>query len=220
MTSRSCSSLFLFNDCLGSRCNHSEHSNATFCTFCRFPQALPRVLADAGVQAGATAGQLVLALRLHQLKPQVCSNLPGFLVEKWTFSSTSSWAGTIHRCCFSLAGKEEASDKGQMKQGGCTRHPMEALARGHCGAGDDGPCLARGARSRGITSSRAAHLRNSLGTEALFSILLGLVAKESWGFSVLCVEIWLSFEELSLLAASPIFGWPLAELPFTSGALA
>lgn len=71
-------------------------------------------------------------------------------------------------------------------------------------------------RSRGITSSCVAHLRNSVGFEALSSILLDLVAEESWGLSVLCF----SFRELSLPAALPVFGWPSAELPFTFGALA
>lgn len=152
----------------------------------------------------------------------VCSNFPGFSVKKWTFSSTSPWAGTIHRYRFSLAIKEEPSDtaKEQMEQGGCTHHPMEALAQGHCGAGGDGPCLATGPRSRGIPSSCAAHLRNSVGIEALFSVLLGLVVEESWERSVLCVEIRFSFGELSLLTASPVFGWPSAELPFTSWAFA
>lgn len=152
----------------------------------------------------------------------VCSNFPGFLVEKWTFSSTSPWLGTIHRYRFSLAIKKEASDiaKEQMKQGGCTGHPMEALAQGCCGAGDDALCLARGPRSRCIISSRVAHPRNSVGIEALFSALLDLVAQESWGLSVLCVEICFSFGELSPLAALPVFGRPSAEPPFASGALA
>lgn len=152
----------------------------------------------------------------------VCSNSPGFWVEKWTFSSTSPWAGTIHRYRFSLAIKEEASAiaKEQMKQGGCTHHPREALAQGRCGAGDNAPCLPRGPRSRDITSSRAAHLRNSLEVEALFSVLLDLVVEESRALSVLLVEIWFSFGELSLRATLPIFDWPSAELPFPSGALA
>lgn len=107
-----------------------------------------------------------------------------------------------------------------MKQGGCARHPTEALAQGRCAAGGDGPCLARGPRSRGITSSCTAHLRNSVETEALSSRVLDLVVEESWGLSVLCVEIRFSFVELSLLVALPVFGWPLAELPFTSGPLA
>lgn len=42
---------------------------------CQGP-ALPWVLADAGVQAGATAGQLVLPLCPHQLKPQRLLKLP------------------------------------------------------------------------------------------------------------------------------------------------
>lgn len=108
----------------------------------------------------------------------------------------------------------------QMKQGGCTGHPMEALAQGPCAAGDDGPCLARGPRSRGITSSCAAHLRNSVGTEALSSVHLDLVLEDSQGLSVLCVDIWLPFGNLSLLAALPFFGWPSAELPISSGVLA
>lgn len=158
----------------------------------------------------------------------ICRNLPDFVGQKWTFSSTSPWAGTIHRYRFSLAIKEEASDiaKEQMKQGGCARHPMEALAQVRCRAGDDGPCLARGPRSRSITSSRAAHLRNSVGSEALCSVLffasdelLGLV-EGSWGLFVLCVEIWFSFGDMSLLATLSVFGWPLAELPFASGVLA
>lgn len=141
----------------------------------------------------------------------VCSNFPGFLVEKWTFSFTSPWAGTTHRYRFSLAIKEEASDtaKEQMKQGGCTRHPVEALAQGRCGAGDDGPCLARGPGSRGITSSRAAHLWNSAGIEALFGVLLDLVVEESRGLFVPCVEMCSSFGDLAPLAALPVFGWPL-----------
>lgn len=62
-----------------------------------------------------------------------------------------------------------------------------------------------------------------MGSEALGSMLffasdelLGLV-EGSWGLLVLCLEIWFSSGDFSLLATLSIFGWPLAELPFASG---
>lgn len=62
-----------------------------------------------------------------------------------------------------------------------------------------------------------------MGSEALGSMLFfasdelsGLV-EGSWGLFVLCVEIWFSFGDLSLLATLSVFGWPLAELPFAPG---